>query len=74
MRCAGRNEYTSSRSTTNRPFTAAQIELSFEDIENFLDLGVVMGAGIESWCDGELEQRTLLGVFGCDQIIDSGLM
>src|SRR5262249_6586974 len=74
MRCTGRDEYASSRAATYRPLTAAQIELSLENVENLLDLGVVVSAGIEPWCDGEFEQRTLLGVFCGNQIIDASLM
>ena len=74
MRCTGRDEYASSRPATNGPFTAAQIELSLENVENLLDLGVVVRAGIKSWCDSELEQRTLPGVFCRDQIVDTSLM
>ena len=74
MRCTGRDKYASSRPATNSLFTATQIELALENVENFLDLGVVMRTGIESWRDSELEQRTLLGMFGRDQIIDTRLM
>ena len=74
MRCAWRDEYASSRPATNGPFTAAQIELSLENVENLLDLGVVVRASIESRRNSELEQRTLFGVFCRDQIVDTGLM
>src|SRR5262249_7246819 len=74
MRCTGRNEYASSRTATNGLLTAAQIKLSLENVENLLDFGVVVRAGIEPWRDSELEQRTLLGVFCGDQIIDPSLM
>jgi hypothetical protein len=55
MRCTGRNEYARSRPATNGPLTAAQIELSLENVKNLLDLGVVVRAGIKSWSDSELE-------------------
>jgi hypothetical protein len=74
MRRAGRNEYARSWPATNGPLTAAQIELSLENIKNLLDLGVIVRAGIESWCDSKLEQRTLLRVFCGDQIVDTRLM
>jgi hypothetical protein len=33
-----------------------------------------MRARIESRCDRKLKQRALLGVFGCDEIINASLM
>ena len=74
MRRTGRDEDASSRPAANCPFTAAQIELAVENVENLLDLGVIVRTGIESWRDSELEQRTLLGVFCRNQIVDTGLM
>jgi hypothetical protein len=48
MRRAGRNEYAPSWPATNGPLTAAQIELSLENVKNLLDLGVIVRSGIES--------------------------
>jgi hypothetical protein len=45
----------------------AQTELSFENIKDLLDFGVVMRPSAESWSDRKLKQRALLGVFSRDQ-------
>ncbi len=42
--------------------------------ENLFDLGVVVGADVESRRNHKLEQRALFGVFGCDQVIDTSVM
>src|SRR5437762_13492183 len=53
---------------------SADRDLSLDDVEDLLDLGVVVRASIEARCDRELEQRALLGVFGRDQVVDPSLM
>jgi len=74
VRCARRNKYASSRPAAHGTLATSQIELSFENVKDFLDFGVVMRTGIESWGDRKLKERALLGMFGRDQIIDPGLM
>jgi hypothetical protein len=55
-------------------FATAQIKLPLKNVENLLNLGVVVRARIESRRNRKLKQRALLGMFGCDQIIDAGLV
>ena len=59
MRRAGRNEHKGSRSTAQGTLAATQIDFTFEDVKNFLDLGVIVRTGIESGRNREFEQRAL---------------
>jgi len=74
VRDAGRDEHEGSGPAVHDPFAATQIEFALQNVEQLLDLCVVVGAGVESRCNRELEQRALLGVFGREQVIDPGLM
>jgi hypothetical protein len=74
MGCAGRHKYASSWPAANGAFAATQIKLPLKNVENLFNLGVVVRACIESRRNRELKQRALLGVFGCDQIINASLM
>jgi hypothetical protein len=74
VRCAGWDKYASSRSAAHSTLATAQIELSFENVKDLLDFGVVMRTSVEPWGDRKLEQRALLGVLGRDQIIDPSLV
>ena len=42
VRCAGWDKYASSRSAAHGTLATAQIELSFENVKDLLDFGVVM--------------------------------
>jgi hypothetical protein len=74
VRCARWDKYASSRPAADGTLATAQIELSFENVKDLLDFGVVMRTSVEPWGDRKLKQRALLRVFGRDQIIDPSLM
>jgi hypothetical protein len=48
--------------------------LSYENVKDLLDFGVVMRTSVEPWRDRKLKQPAVLRVFGRDQIFDPGLM
>ena len=74
VRCAGWDKYASSRAAAHGTLATAQIEVSFENVKDLLDFGVVMRTSVQPWRDRKLKQRAVLRVFGRDQIIDPSLM